>query len=426
MVQCDYDIEKRGERMAYTFDLVVIGGGAAGMMAAAKCAEKGLSVLVIEKNNALGKKLRITGKGRCNLTNNCAPEDFFENIIHGKKFLMSAIYKFNSWDTIALFEELGVPLKTERGDRVFPKSDNAVDIIVALKKYMASGGVKVMQDRVISVAVSDGCVKGVITESGRKIAAEAVILATGGKSYPVTGSTGDGYKIASKLGHSVTEIKPSLVPINTSETWIKKLQGLSLKNVVLTVFDGDKKIFSEMGEMLFTHFGVSGPLVLSASCHMDGLPDKKYKMTVDLKPALDEKKLDTRILRDFEKNSNKDFINSLSELLPSKLIPVIVELSGINPRAKIHQITKEERKRLCNLMKNLEFYAVSMRPVSEAIITAGGIDTSEINPSTMESKIVNGLYFAGEIMDVHAYTGGFNLQIAFATANLAAENIGKR
>lgn len=412
--------------MAYTFDVIVIGGGAAGMMAAGKCAEKGLSVLVIEKNNALGKKLRITGKGRCNLTNNCAPEDFFENIINGKKFLMSAIYKFNSWDTMTLFEELGLPLKTERGDRVFPQSDNAGDVVLALKKYMASGGVRLMQDRVVSVAVSGGRVKGVVTESGRKLVSDAVILATGGKSYPVTGSTGDGYKIAAKLGHTVTEIKPSLVPINTSEEWIKKLQGLSLKNVVLNVFDGNKKIFSEMGEMLFTHFGVSGPLVLSASCHMDGLPDKKYKMSVDLKPALDEKKLDARILRDFEKNSNKDFVNSLSELLPSKLIPVIVELSGINPRSKIHQITKEERKRLCNLMKNLDFTATSMRPVSEAIITAGGIDTSEINPSTMESRLVKGLYFAGEVMDAHGYTGGFNLQIAFATANLAAENIGKR
>ncbi len=412
--------------MAYTFDCIVVGGGAAGMMAAAKCAEKGLSTLVIEKNSALGKKLRITGKGRCNLTNNCAPEDFFENVINGKKFLMSAIYKFNSWDTMALFEELGLPLKTERGDRVFPESDNAADVVMALKKYMAAGGVKVLQDRVVSVAISEGYVRGVVTENGRKLTAAAVIIATGGKSYPVTGSTGDGYRLASKLGHRVTEIKPSLVPVNTAESWIKKLQGLSLKNVVLNVFDGNKKVFSEMGEMLFTHFGVSGPLVLSASCHMDGLPDRKYKMSVDLKPALDEKKLDARILRDFEKNSNKDFINSLSELLPAKLIPVIVDLSGINPRAKIRQITREERKKLCMLMKNLEFNAISMRPVSEAIITAGGIDTSEINPSTMESRLVNGLYFAGEVMDVHGYTGGFNLQIAFATANLAAENIGKR
>lgn len=411
--------------MAYTFDVIVIGGGAAGMMAAGKCAEKGLSVLVIEKNAALGKKLRITGKGRCNLTNNCAPEDFFENVINGKKFLMSAIYKFNSWDTMALFEELGVSLKTERGDRVFPQSDNAADVVSALKKYMSAGKVKAMQDRVVSVAASDGHVKGVITESGRKIAANSVIIATGGKSYPVTGSTGDGYKLAAKLGHSVTEIKPSLVPINTLEKWVKNLQGLSLKNVVLNVFDGNKKIFSEMGEMLFTHFGVSGPLVLSASCHMDGLPDKKYRMSVDLKPALDEKKLDGRILRDFEKNSNKDFINSLSELLPAKAIPVLIELSGINPRAKTHQITKEERKKLCSLMKNLEFTAESMRPVTEAIITAGGIKTSEINPSTMESKLVKGLYFAGEVIDAHGYTGGFNLQIAFATANLAAENIVK-
>jgi len=411
--------------MAYTFDVIVIGGGAAGMMAAGKCAEKGKSVLVIERNASLGKKLRITGKGRCNLTNNCDPEEIFENIINGKKFLMSAIYKFNSWDTMALFEELGVPLKTERGNRVFPQSDNALNIVGAMRNYMASGGVKVMQDRVISVAVKDGVANGVVTESGRKISAGAVIIATGGKSYPVTGSTGDGYKIAAKLGHSVTDIKPSLVPINVNENWVKKLQGLSLKNVVLSVYDGDKKVFSEMGEMLFTHFGVSGPLVLSASCHMDGLPDKKYKMSVDLKPALDEKTLDQRILRDFEKNLNKDFINSLSELLPSKAIPVIVEISGINPRAKIHQVTKAERKKLCDLMKNLEFQADSMRPVSEAIVTAGGISTKEINPSTMESKIVKGLYFAGEVMDAHAYTGGFNLQIAFATANLAAENICK-
>ncbi|MFA7636584.1 MAG: NAD(P)/FAD-dependent oxidoreductase [Monoglobales bacterium] len=411
--------------MAYTFDCIVIGGGAAGMMAAGKCAEKGLSVLVIEKNEALGKKLRITGKGRCNLTNNCSPEEIFDNIISGKKFLMSAIYKFNSWDTIAFFEGLGLPLKTERGNRVFPQSDNAKDVIITLKKYMAAGNVKVMQDRVISAMAVDGEVKGVVTESGRKISAGAVILATGGKSYPVTGSTGDGYNIAAKLGHSVTQIRPSLVPINVTENWVKKLQGLSLKNVSLKVFDADKKVFSEMGEMLFTHFGVSGPLVLSASCHMEGLPDKKYKMSVDLKPALDEKTLDGRVLRDFEKYNNKDFINSLSDLLPSKAIPVIVELSGIDPRTKTNQIKKEERKKLCELLKNLIFHAESMRPVDEAIITAGGINTSEISPATMESKLVKGLYFAGEVMDVHAYTGGFNLQIAFSTAVLAAESIAK-
>ena len=412
--------------MAYTFDCIVIGGGAAGMLAAAKCAHRGLSVLVIERNSAFGKKLRITGKGRCNVTNNCTPDELFDNIINGKKFLMSAIYKFTPQDTMDLFEKLGVPLKTERGNRVFPVSDSAPDIVNALKKYMAQGGVRVMKDRVVSIAQSSGQVSGVVTESGRKIGADAVIIATGGKSYPVTGSTGDGYKLSEKLGHTVTEIKPSLVPINVTEKWIKSLQGLSLKNVTLTVFDGNEKVFSEMGEMLFTHFGVSGPLVLSASCHMDGLPDKKYKMSVDLKPALDEKKLDLRILRDFEKNANKDFINSLSELLPSKAIPVIVQLSGIDPRIKINQVTREQRKKLCGIMKNLEFTADSMRPVSEAIITAGGIKTSEINPSTMESKLVRGLYFAGEVMDVHAYTGGFNLQIAFSTANLAGENIKKR
>ncbi|MBR5586524.1 MAG: NAD(P)/FAD-dependent oxidoreductase [Clostridia bacterium] len=412
--------------MAYAFDVIVIGGGAAGMFAAGKCAEYGKSVLVIERNASLGKKLRITGKGRCNVTNCCAPEEVLENVINGKKFLMSAVHKFTPWDTMAFFEDLGVPLKVERGNRVFPQSDSAPDIVNALRKYMAGGGVKMLQDRVVSIAVSGGSVRGVVTESGRKFAAESVIVATGGKSYPVTGSTGDGYKIAMKLGHKVTEIKPSLVPINTAAPWIKKLQGLSLKNVVLDIFDGDKKIFTEMGEMLFTHFGVSGPLVLSASCHMDGLPDKKYKMSVDLKPALDEKKLDQRILRDFEKNANKDFINSLSELLPSKLIPVVVELSGINPRAKTNQITKDERKNLCSVLKKLEFTADSMRPVNEAIITAGGIDTSEINPSTMESRIVSGLYFAGEVVDIHAYTGGFNLQIAFSTAALAAENIKKR
>ena len=412
--------------MAYSFDCIVIGGGAAGMMAAAKCAERGLSVLVIERNSAFGKKLRITGKGRCNVTNNCMPDEFFDNIINGKKFLMSAIYKFTPQDTMDLFESLGVPLKTERGNRVFPVSDSAPDIVNALRKYMSEGGVKVMKDRVVSIAASDGEVKGVITESGRKIGADAVILATGGKSYPVTGSTGDGYKLSEKLGHTVTEIKPSLVPINVTEKWVKSLQGLSLRNVALDVFDGNKKVFSEMGEMLFTHFGVSGPLVLSASCHMDGLPDKKYKMSVDLKPALDEKKLDARLLRDFEKNANKDFINSLSELLPSKAIPVIVELSGIDPRVKTNQVTREQRKKLCEVMKNLEFMADSMRPVSEAIITAGGVKTTEINPSTMESKLVKGLYFAGEVMDVHAYTGGFNLQIAFSTAILAAENVKKR
>ena len=411
--------------MAFTFDCIVIGGGAAGMVAAGKLGNRGLDVLVIERNAGFGKKLRITGKGRCNVTNDSAPEDVLENIIRGKKFLMSAIYKLTPRDTMDLFEKLGVPLKTERGGRVFPQSDKAEDIVNALRKYMAKGNVKKMQDRVTTITLSDGSVSGVVTESGRKISAKSVIIATGGKSYPLTGSTGDGYKLAEKLGHTVTEIKPSLVPINIEEKWVKKLQGLSLKNVTLDVFDGNKKIFSEMGEMLFTHFGVSGPLVLSASCHMEGLPDKKYKMSVDLKPALDDKKLETRILRDFEKNSNKDFINSLSELLPSKLIPVVVELSGINPRVKTNQITKEERKKLCFILKNLVFHAESMRPVSEAIITAGGVKTTEINPSTMQSKLVDGLYFAGEVMDVHAYTGGYNLQIAFATASLAGENVKK-
>lgn len=408
--------------MAYSFDVAVIGGGAAGMMAAAKCGERGLSVIVIEKNSAFGKKLRITGKGRCNVTNNCSVQEVFDNTINGKKFLMSAIYKFTPEDTINLFENLGVPLKTERGNRVFPQSDDARDIVGALKTYMSYGNVKVLQDRAVSVAVKDGKALGVVTASGRKIAANSVILATGGKSYPVTGSTGDGYKIAQKLGHNITEIKPSLVPVNVTEKWVKQLQGLSLKNVTLKIFEGNKKVFEEMGEMLFTHFGVSGPLVLSGSCHMDKLPEEKYKMVVDLKPALDEKKLDARILRDFEKNSNKDFINSLSELLPQKAISVIVELSGINPRVKINQVTKEQRKNLCKIIKNLEFTAESLRDVSEAIITAGGVNTAEINPSTMESKIVKGLYFAGEIMDVHGYTGGFNLQIAFATAYLAGEN----
>ncbi len=409
--------------MAYVFDCIVVGGGPAGMMAAGMCAERGFDVLIIEKNKSLGKKLRITGKGRCNVTNDTDPAGVLDNIISGKKFLMSAINRFSPRDTINFFEELGVPLKTERGNRVFPQSDNALDIVDAMRKYLSQTGVKLLCDTVKDIIVSDGEIKGVVTEGGRKFVSKTVIVATGGKSYSVTGSTGDGYRFARKAGHNITDIKPALVPVNTEEKWVREMQGLSLKNVKLSVYDGEKCVFSDMGEMLFTHFGVSGPLVLSASCQMQDISDKKYVMSVDFKPALDEKTLDTRILRDFNEKSNKDFINCLSGILPSAAIPVFVKLSGIDPRKKVNLVTREERKKLLFLLKGLEFHAESFRPINEAIVTAGGVDTKEINPATMESKLVRGLYFAGEVMDVHGYTGGFNLQIAFASGAAAGKSV---
>lgn len=400
-------------------DVIVIGGGAAGMMAAGTAAENGKSVLLLEKNHILGKKLLITGKGRCNVTNVADVQQMLRNITSNGRFLYSAFSKLDSGGVMRFFEDMEIPLKVERGGRVFPESDRSADIAAALKRYMKENRVEILEEEALELLIRDGAVYGVRAKSGNQYLADAVIIATGGLSYPATGSTGDGYRMAKEAGHEILPLYPALVPIEVKEAWIPKMQGLSLKNVKLTVYCEGKKVYSELGELLFTHFGVSGPLTLSASCHMREIERKTYVMSVDLKPALDEKTLEARVLRDFQKFSNKAFINALSELLPAKMIPVMVELSGIPPQKKVNQINKEERGELCYLLKNLEFTAKAFRPVAEAIVTAGGINTKEINPSTMESKLVKNLYFAGEVIDVDAYTGGYNLQIAFSTGRLA-------
>lgn len=405
--------------------VVIIGGGAAGLMAAVSAAKADSSAIitVIEKNSRPARKIMITGKGRCNVTNNCDIDTLISNVSRNGKFLYSAFNALSAKDTYGQFEKWGVPLKTERGNRVFPVSDKAVDIVDALVNN-AKRVSKIVEGTVKSITVNNGSVKGVRLESGELFEADSVILATGGMSYSVTGSTGDGYKMAEAVGHTVTEIKPSLIPLECHEGFCSRLSGLSLKNVTLSVFEDEKKkpVFTELGEMLFTHFGISGPLVLSASAHIKYLDKKSYKAVIDLKPALSAEQLDKRILRDFSQELNKDFANSLDALLPKSLIPVIVALSGISANTKVNQISREERLGLVNLIKNLTLKITGTRPIEEAIITRGGIPVKEINSSTMESKIIKGLYFAGEIIDVDAYTGGFNLQIAFSTGFLAGKN----
>ena len=399
--------------------IIVIGGGAAGMLASIRAAQKGASVTLIERNIDVGKKIRITGKGRCNVTNACSTEEIFENIPTNHRFLYSAIYSFTNYDVMSFFEECGVPLKEERGQRVFPVSDKAADIVSALRRKMQELNISVVNGRVTDIMVAGGKVKGVKTEKSTYFC-DRVIVATGGKSYPLTGSTGDGYDMAEKLGHSIKSIKPALVPIETKES-TKELMGLSLRNISVTVFDSKgKKKFSDFGEMLFTHFGLTGPVILSSSSHMGENPED-CRIEIDLKPALDEQTLDKRILRDFEKYQNRNFENSLSDLLPNKMIEYIVEKSGIDRYKKVNSITKDERKVLQGLLKHLTFTVKGYRPVAEAIVTSGGVNVKEINASTMESKLVEGLYFAGEVIDVDAYTGGFNLQIAFSTGYLAGD-----
>lgn len=397
--------------------IAVIGGGASGLMAAGTAAFYGGCVTLFEKNNLLGKKLLITGKGRCNVTNNCTMEDFMNNIPVNNKFLYSAYTNFTSEDTMNFFESMGVSLKTERGNRVFPVSDRSSDIVNALKKYIKNNNVKVINEEILSIEKTSEDSFSVIS-SKEKYFFDKVIIATGGASYPGTGSTGFGYLAAKKFGHTINDIKPSLVPLVIKEDICKKLQGLSLKNIKLSLLKNNKIIYSELGEMLFTHFGMSGPLVLSASSHIRNLKNE-YKISIDLKPGLDEKKLDERILRDFSQNLNKDFSNSLSKLLPQKLIPEMIKLSKIPFDKKVNAVTKEERQKLCFLIKNMQFSVEGFRPIEEAIITSGGIDVKEINPKTMESKICKDLYFCGEVLDVDGYTGGFNLQIAFSTGYLA-------
>lgn len=403
--------------------VVVIGGGPAGMMAASVAARHGNTVILIEKNNSLGKKLLITGKGRCNITNNADISEFIENTPVNSNFLYSAFYTFTNTQLIALLNKLGVETKVERGERVFPVSDRAKDVLNALKKFMSISGVKVHNGEVTDILVEPDGKKKVVLKDRKFVTCDKVIIATGGLSYPNTGSTGDGYRFAKKLGHTIVPVKPSLVPMVLVEKEASALQGLSLKNVSLTVYKNGKKMYDDFGEMLFTHYGVSGPIVLSASSHIRDLSDAEYKISVDLKPALDFETLDKRVLRDFEEFKNKDFINSLDKLLPQKLIPVIAKLSGIDERKKTNEITREERHKFVSLLKDLRFTVKEFRPIDEAIISSGGIEVKEINPSTMESKIVPGVFFAGEVIDVDAYTGGFNLQIAFSTGYLAGANV---
>ena len=397
--------------------IFVVGGGAAGMMAAITAAENGAQVTLLERNDRLGKKLYITGKGRCNVTNDCAPEDFFQNVPRNPRFLYSAIYAFPPREVMAWFEARGCALKTERGNRVFPQSDKSASVIDALRAELRRFGVRVLQERALDIVTQDGAVCGIETDGGFH-KTERVILATGGCSYPQTGSTGDGYRMLEKLGHTIVPPVGSLVPLVEKGYDCKQMQGLALKNVTLRLVNQKgKTVFEEFGELLFTHFGLSGPVVLSASAHMN--EKDAYTVLLDLKPALDEQKLDLRLLRDFEKFQNRDFENALVELLPKSMIPVIVRRSGIPAEEKVHSITREQRRALLELMKRFPVEIACKAPVEEAIVTSGGVKVSEIEPGTMQSKRVRGLYVAGELLDVDAYTGGFNLQIAWATGRAA-------
>jgi predicted Rossmann fold flavoprotein len=406
-------------------NVIVIGGGPAGLMAAITAAQNGAVITLLEKNERVGRKLMITGKGRCNVCNNCDLDTLINNIPKNAKFLYSAFSSFTPKQVMDFFENAGVPLKTERGNRVFPVSDKAVDIVDALYKAAKSHGVKIKNATASDILTQDNKIWGVTLNDGTVLKADGVILATGGMSYPLTGSTGDGYKMAQKSGHTVTELKPSLVPLDIHEGFCSHLAGLSLKNVTLSVFEEGKKkpLFNEMGEMLFTHFGISGPLVLSASSHIRYMGKKNYIAYIDLKPALTNDQLDNRILRDFSEFQNKDFGNSLDKLLPKSIIPIIVKLSGIDSSKKVNQISREERQSLVNVIKALPLHITGFRPIEEAIITSGGISVKEIDPKTMQSKLIEGLFFAGEIIDVDAYTGGFNLQIAFSTGFTAGMNV---
>ncbi len=408
-----------------TSDLVVIGGGAAGLMAAGLAARRGMGVTVLEKTRYTGRKLGITGKGRCNLTNNCQPREVIANIPGNGKFLYSAVTAFPPQKVMELFEELGVPLKTERGNRVFPVSDKAADIVEALRRLCRQGGVRVVHERALEILTDGGAAAGVRTD--RDIyPAHSVLIATGGLSYPVTGSDGDGYGLARALGHNIIPPRGSLVPLEAEGDDCARMQGFAPKNVAITVVDGNgKRVYEDFGEMLFTHFGVSGPVILSASAHMRSFDTTSYTLYIDLKPALDMEALDKRLLRDFEKYKNRDFINALDDLAGRSMIPVLVDRSGIPPHIRVNSITREQRRALAELLKSFPVRITGPRPVEEAIVTSGGVDTREVDPRTMESKIVPRLHFAGEVLDVDGYTGGFNLQIAWSTAFAAASGAGK-
>jgi predicted Rossmann fold flavoprotein len=392
-------------------------------MAAISAAKMGAEVTLFEKNDRFGRKLAITGKGRCNVTNDCTVEQFLQNVPTNPRFLYSALDRFDTADTKDFFESAGVPLKVERGRRVFPISDKADDIVKALVREARAAGVKTAFEKVLSVDSADGKIIGITTDKA-SYTTGAVIICTGGKSYPRTGSDGDGYAFAKALGHTITPLLPSLVPMTSQSKLCPALQGLSLKNVSLSIVDkaSGKEVYSDFGEMMFTHFGLTGPMILSASAHIPDAPSGKYEAHINLKPALDEKTLDARIIADFNKYANKDFVNALSDLLPQKLIPVVISLSGIDARKKVNSITKEERHALSDVIRCLRISISGFRPINEAIVTKGGVSVKEINPKTMESKLCSGLYFAGEVLDVDAYTGGYNLQIAFATGVLAGES----
>ena len=392
------------------------------MLCAAIAAERGLDVILLEPNRMMGKKLRITGKGRCNVTNNCDIKTVMANIPSGGKFMYSALNRFPPEQVMNLFENLGVPLKTERGNRVFPVSDKSGDIVSALENYMAGAGVRVMNRNATGLQIEDGVITGVRTRSD-VISCRNAVVCTGGLSYPLTGSTGDGLKFAQQAGHTVTECRPSLVPLESPDVYCEEMQGFSLKNVTLSAFENEKLIYKELGEMMFTHFGVTGPLVLSASAHMRHMGSSEYRLEIDLKPALDEEKLDARILRDFEEQKNKEFKNALGGLAGRTMIPVLVQLSGIDPETKVHSITRQQRRDLVHLFKHFPVRVSGTRPFAEAIITSGGVALNEVNPRTMESKLIEGLFFAGEVLDLDAYTGGFNLQIAWSTAYVAGKAV---
>ncbi len=402
----------------------IVGAGAAGLMAAGRAGALGKKVLVFEKNNRSGKKLLITGKGRCNITNNCPMDELLSNIPGNGRFLYSSLHHYNNYDIMDFFETNGVSLRTERGNRVFPESDRSYDVADALIRYAQRQGAQFhYHSPVKDIICENGRVGGLKLQNNDFYELDSVILATGGLSYPMTGSTGDGYRIAQELGHTLAEPKPSLVPLETKEKWVTEVQGLALKNVGLTVYDNaGTKVYQEQGEMLFTHFGVSGPMILSASRHILDCGFKDSVLKIDLKPALDEETLDLRIQRDFSKYSRKQFDNALGDLLPKSLIPIIVSLSDIPSEKPVNQITRNERRELVTLLKGLKLTVSKARPIEEAIVTAGGISVREINPATMESKLVKGLYFAGEMIDVDAYTGGFNLTIAFSTGYTAGSN----
>lgn len=405
--------------------VLIVGGGAAGMMAAVFAARNGHNVTIYEKNEKLGKKLFITGKGRCNITNACDIETLFQNVVSNHKFLYSAFYGFDNYSVIEFFESLGLKTKIERGGRVFPESDHSSDVIAVLTKELKRLGVEIKyKETVQKILIQDNSIQGILVNN-REIKSDAVIIATGGCSYPVTGSTGDGYRFAKEMNHTITKLSPSLVPFHIKEDVVKQLQGLSLKNVRVTVKAGKKEVFSDFGEMLFTHFGVSGPVILSASSFLVPYFEKgkEVSITIDLKPALSFEQLDNRILRDFDEFHNKQFANALNQLLPKKMIPVIVERSGIDPYKKVNIITKEERSQLVNAIKNMTLQVVGLRDYKEAIITKGGVKVNEINPATMESKLVKGVYYIGEVLDLDALTGGFNLQIAWSTAYVAGNAI---